>query len=81
MTTVLPLSAFCTMISLFLRRIFNASNSALGKFFYGLVRIFNSSDDALLVRAKRQILRKTWISRLDLYSITSYQNDLDYPDI
>ena len=27
-----------------------------------------------MVRAKRQILRKTWISRLDLYSITSYQN-------
>ena len=41
--------------------------------YYGLVRIFNSSDDALLVRAKRQILRKTWISQLDLYSITSYQ--------
>ena len=29
MTTVLPLSAFCTII----RRIFNASNSAFGKFF------------------------------------------------
>ena len=39
--------------------------------YYWLVRIFNSSDDALLVRAKRQILRKTWISRLDLYLITS----------
>ena len=35
MTTVLPLSAFCTMISLFLRRIFNASNSAAEfDFFY-----------------------------------------------
>ena len=33
MTTVLPLSAFCTIISLFLRRIFNASNFSLGKFF------------------------------------------------
>ena len=33
--------------------------------------MFNSSDDALLVRAKRQILRKTWINRLDLYLITS----------
>ena len=32
----------------------------------------SSEDDALLVRAKRQkILRKTWISRLDLYLITS----------
>ena len=31
-TTVLPLSAFCTIISLFLRRIFNASNSTMGKF-------------------------------------------------
>ena len=33
MTTVLPLSAFCTIISLFLRRIFNALNFSLGKFF------------------------------------------------
>ena len=39
--------------------------------YYWLVRIFNSSDDALLVRVKRQILRKTWISWLDLYLITS----------
>ena len=40
--------------------------------YYWLVRVFNSSDDALLVRAKRQkILRKTWISRLDLYLVTS----------
>ena len=30
MTTVLPLSAFCTIISLLLRRVFNASNSILG---------------------------------------------------
>ena len=31
--------------------------------YYWLERYFNSSDDALLVRAKRQkILRKTWIS-------------------
>ena len=33
-----------------------------------------------MVRAKRQILRKTWISRLDLYSITSYQ-ELENSDI
>ena len=49
--------------------------------YYWLVRIFNSSDDALLIRAKHQkILRKTWISRLDLHLITSDWNDLDYPD-
>ena len=33
MTTVLPLSAFCTIIYLLLRRIFNASNFALVKSF------------------------------------------------
>ena len=39
---------------------------------YWFVRIFSSSDNALLVRAKHQKnLRKTWISRLDLYLITS----------
>ena len=48
--------------------------------YYWPVRIFNSSDDAFLVREKRQkILRKTRISRLDLYLITSDLNDLDYP--
>ena len=50
--------------------------------YYWPVRIFNSSDDAFLVREKRQkILRKTRISRLDLYLITSDLNDLDYPDV
>ena len=48
--------------------------------YYWPIRIFNSSDDAFLVREKRQkILRKTRISRLDLYLITSDLNDLDYP--
>ena len=48
--------------------------------YYWPVRISNSSDDAFLVREKRQkILRKTRISRLDLYLITSDLNDLDYP--
>ena len=28
-----------------------------------------------------KILRKTWISRLDLYLITSDWNELDYPDV
>ena len=32
MKTVLPLSAFCTIASMFLRRLFYASNSSLGKF-------------------------------------------------
>ena len=50
--------------------------------YYGLVRIFNSSNDAVLVREKcLKILRKTWISRLNLYLITSDLNDLDYPDV
>ena len=39
MTTVLPLSAFCTIISLFLRTIFNTSNSALGKFFSNVLPV------------------------------------------
>ena len=39
MTTALPLSAFCTIISLFLRRIFNASNSTLGKFFSNVLPV------------------------------------------
>ena len=48
--------------------------------YYWPVRIFNSSDDAFLVREKRQkFLTKTRISRLDLYLITSDLNDLDYP--
>ena len=38
-TTVLPLSAFCTITSLFLRKIFNASNSSLGKFFSGVLPV------------------------------------------
>ena len=34
-------------------------------------KIFSSSDDALLVKVKRQSFKKkTWISRLDLYLIT-----------
>ena len=50
--------------------------------YYSLVRIFNSSNDAVLVREKcLKILRKTWISRLNLYLITSDLNDLDYPDV
>ena len=31
MTTLLPSNAFCTIISLFLKKIFNVSNSTLGK--------------------------------------------------
>ena len=43
--------------------------------YYWPVRIFNSSDVAFLVREKRQKnLRKTGISRLDLYLITSDLN-------
>ena len=35
-------------------------------------KIFNSSDDALLARAKLQSFdKKTWISQLDLYLIAS----------
>ena len=50
--------------------------------YYWLVRISNSSDDAVLVREKCQkILRKTWISRLNLYLITFDLNDLDYQDV
>ena len=33
MTTVLPLFSFCTIISVWLRKIFNAPNFSLGKFF------------------------------------------------
>ena len=49
------------------------------KHFYILMtwKVYSSSDDALLVRAKRQ----KWIRRLDLYIITCDENNLEYPDL
>ena len=45
--------------------------------FYWLVRVFNSSGKS----ETSTILRKIWISQLDLYLITSDYNDLDYRDV
>ena len=44
MSTVLPSSAFCTNIPLFLR-IFNVSNSSLGKFFSRILPVSLKNDE------------------------------------
>ena len=71
MATVLPLSAFYTIISLILRRIFNASYSDLGNFFSKVLPV------SLLIKKSLSLLLINSLSKLEtskewasLYSIS-----------